>query len=276
MKNKELSVIILTLNEEKNLEDCIKSVTKIATEIFVVDSGSSDNTTSIATKLGAKVISHEFLSHAKQFNWALDHLPIQTKWILRLDADERIGEAQALEITKAIESNNPNINGYLIRFKTIFMGRFLRHGGVYPFRKLLLFRYGKARSQDREMDEHIYLLEGEFKEIKSDGEHYDYKDLTYFVRKHNWYASKELAEYQKSKLDKSTLNNKRKFYYVLPMFVRARLFFIYRYYFRLGFLDGKEGYIFHFLQAYWYRFLVDAKLFESTRIANVNKLGKLE
>ena len=276
MKNNKLTVIILTLNEEKNLEACVRSIETIATDIFVVDSGSDDNTVSIAERLGASVVFHEFESHAKQFNWALDHLPIQTEWILRLDADERICKEQASEIANVITSNNVDINGYVIRFKTIFMGKFLKYGGVYPFRKLLLFRHGKARSQDREMDEHIYLLEGHSKELSGDGEHLDYKDLTFFVKKHNWYATKELLEYKKSIDENVSLNRKRKIYYSLPRFLRARMYFVYRYYIRLGFLDGTEGYIFHFLQAYWYRFLVDAKLHELSKSKVNVKTGKLE
>ena len=124
------------------------------------------------------------------------------------------------------------------------------------------------------MDEHIVLSQGRTVEVKNDSEHHDYKDLTYWINKHNWYASREVLDYiQNTKTNQENgkeLNTKAgikrfiKFhiYYKLPMGMRAHLYYIYRYYMKLGFLDGKEGKIYAFLQAYWYRYLVDAKIYE--------------
>ena len=124
------------------------------------------------------------------------------------------------------------------------------------------------------MDEHIVLFEGRSVEAKEDCEHHDYKDLTYFIDKHNWYASREVKDYIQNTVtgqeSGKELNRKAgikrfikfRIYYKLPMGVRAHLYYIYRYYIKLGFLDGKEGKIYAFLQAYWYRYLVDAKIYE--------------
>lgn len=257
-----LTAVIMTLNEEKNLSSCLDSIKEICEVIYVVDSGSIDSTQQIAEEYDAKFVFNEFKTHATQFNWALKSLPIHTKWVLRLDADERLSQPLLNEIRETLKSTLPDeLNGFVLRLRTIFMGRFLRHGGVYPFRKLLLFKFGHASMQDKAMDEHIQLTSGYSRELQQDGFHYDFKSLDYFIKKHNWYAHKEVYEFEKSK-EQGSLKNKRKFYYKFPLFLRARLYFIYRYYLRLGFLDGKEGKIFHTLQGFWYRFLIDSVIYE--------------
>ncbi len=268
----DLTVIILTYNEEKNIAQAIESVKSIAKRIVVVDSFSTDDTVSIAKDLGAEVFAHEFINQAQQFTWALDNITVNSKWVLRLDADERLTEASAQEIADIIEENeNTDVNGAIVRFNVRFLGRDLRHGGIYPFKKLCLFKYGKAHMENRNMDEHIVLDEGRFVELKSDSIHHDFKSLSAWIDKHNKYSSREILDYfQKSDGAHQSLSGsakikrfiKTKIYYKLPMGLRAWLYYVYRYYFRLGFLDGREGKIFCFLQAYWYRFLVDAKIYE--------------
>jgi len=207
----------------------------------------------------------------------MDIADIQTKWVLRIDADERLTEASAAEINELCEKHaDTDVNGLVLRFEVNFMGKKLRHGGIYPFRKLLVFKYGKGHIEDRNMDEHIVLSEGCSIELKNDSEHHDYKDLTYWINKHNWYSSREVLDYYERKddmVDGADLDAKAKLkrfvkfriYYKLPLGMRAHLYFWYRYYMKLGFLDGKEGKIFAFMQAYWYRFLVDAKIYEKEK-----------
>ncbi len=157
------------------------------------------------------------------------------------------------------------------------MGRKLRHGGIYPFRKLLVFKNGIGYIENRNMDEHIVLSNGRSVEMTQDSLHHDYKDLTYWINKHNWYASREMLDYYQFRGDKKegqALDRKTKFkrivkfeiYYRLPMGFRAHIYYWYRYYIKLGFLDGVEGKIFAFLQAYWYRYLVDAKIYEQKKM----------
>lgn len=272
----DLTAIILTKNEEKNIEKCILSIKDVAKQIVVVDSYSTDETVEKAKKLGAEVIQHEFIDQAKQFIYAMETICIKTKWVLRIDADERLTKESAAELEQLLtENENTDINGIIVRFEVNFMGKRLHHGGIYPFRKLLVFRYGKAHMEDRHMDEHIVLDEGRAIEMRHDSEHHDFKDLTYFIDKHNKYASREMLDYfeQKRKNNNNDEQNldfrariKRKIkyrvYYKLPIGLRAHLYYWYRYYFKLGFLDGKEGKIFAFMQAYWYRYLVDAKIYE--------------
>lgn len=273
----DLTAIILTKNEEKNIEYCIRSIQPVAKKIVVIDSFSTDDTVKKAEALGAVVYQHEFVNYSKQFIYGMEIAEIQTKWVLRIDADERLTEASAAEINELCEKNtDTDVNGLVLRFEVNFMGKKLRHGGIYPFRKLLVFKYGKGQIEDRNMDEHIVLSEGRSVELQNDSEHHDYKDLTYWVNKHNWYASREVLDYYEHKNDmedgsdldaKARLKRFIKFriYYKLPMGMRAHLYFWYRYYFKLGFLDGKEGKIFAFMQAYWYRFLVDAKIYEQEK-----------
>ncbi len=273
----DLTAIILTKNEEKNIEYCIRSIQPVAKKIVVIDSFSTDDTVKKAKELGAVVYQHEFINYSKQFIYGMEIADIQTKWVLRIDADERLTEASAAEINELCAKNaDTDVNGLVLRFEVNFMGKKLRHGGIYPFRKLLVFKYGKGQIEDRNMDEHIVLSEGRTVELRNDSEHHDYKDLTYWINKHNWYAGREVLDYFEHKDDakdgadldaKARLKRFVKFriYYRLPMGMRAHLYYWYRYYFKLGFLDGKEGKIFAFMQAYWYRFLVDAKIYEQKK-----------
>lgn len=268
----DLTTIILTYNEEKNIANAINSVKKLAKRIVVVDSFSTDKTIEIAKSLGAEIIEHEFENQAKQFIYAINHLEIDTQWIMRLDADEIISKKASKEIEEICFFNkDTDINGIVVRFEVNFLGKKLRHGGIYPFRKMIIYKKDKGYMEDRAMDEHIVLNEGKSIELKHDSYHRDYKDLNAWIDKHNKYSSREVEDYflnnnQESKQLNKSAKIKRfikfKIYYKLPLGTRAHLYYLYRYYFKFGFLDGKEGKIFAFMQAYWYRFLVDAKIYE--------------
>ena len=278
----DITAIILTLNEEKNIEECIKSIKSIVKRIVVVDSFSTDKTVEIAKSLGAEVWQHEFVNQAQQFIWAIENISIDTTWVFRIDADERLTEKSATELEKlTAEHETDDVNGIIVRFEVNFMGKALRHGGIYPFRKLLVFKPGKAHMENRNMDEHIVLDEGKSVEMKNDCMHQDFKSLYAWIEKHNKYSDREVLDYLNR--EEAQSNNalskgakfkrfvKFKIYYKLPMGMRAHLYYWYRYYFKLGFLDGKEGKIFAFLQAYWYRFLVDAKIHEQKLVNKKDK-----
>ena len=278
----DITAIILTLNEEKNIEECIKSIKSIVKRIVVVDSFSTDKTVEIAKLLGAEVWQHEFVNQAQQFIWAIENISIDTTWVFRIDADERLTEKSATELEKlTAEHETDDVNGIIVRFEVNFMGKALRHGGIYPFRKLLVFKPGKAHMENRNMDEHIVLDEGKSVEMKNDCMHQDFKSLYAWIEKHNKYSDREVLDYLNR--EEAQSNNalskgakfkrfvKFKIYYKLPMGMRAHLYYWYRYYFKLGFLDGKEGKIFAFLQAYWYRFLVDAKIHEQKLVNKKDK-----
>lgn len=270
----DLTTIILTYNEEKNIQACIESVKSISKRIIVLDSYSNDKTMEIAKKMGADTYSRKFVSQSDQFRYALDNLQISTKWVMKFDADERLTIESSKEIDDICNNNmETDINGIVLRFEVNFLGKKLKHGGIYPFRKLVVFKNGQGKIENKKMDEHIVIKEGKSVEAKFDSLHEDYKDLTTWIDKHNKYSSREVLDYSEQQItnsDSVLLDNKAKIkrflkyklYYKLPMGLRARLYYYYRYYLLLGFLDGKEGQIFAFLQAYWYRYLVDAKMYE--------------
>lgn len=278
----DITAIILTLNEEKNIVECIKSIQPVVKRIVVVDSYSTDRTVEIAKELGAEVIQNKFINQSQQFIFAIDSLDISSKWIFRIDADERLTEKSAQELCELTEKHSAdNVNGIIVRFEVNFMGKKLRHGGVYPFRKLVVFKTGTAHMEKRNMDEHILLDIGTSVQMKSDCLHQDFKTLHDWIDKHNKYSDREVLDYfakkdvQEGKKLSGGARFKRfvkfKIYYKLPMGFRAWLYYCYRYYFKLGFLDGKAGKIFAFLQAYWYRFLVDAKIYEKKQQISVEQ-----
>ena len=266
----DITAIILTKNEEANIVDCIRSISGIVKKIVVVDSYSNDKTVELARREGAEVYQHALENYAKQYNYAVEKAMVRTVWTLRIDADERLTEESAVELDRLCEANMlSNVSGIVLRFKKNFLGKNLYHGGVYPWRKMNCYKTKAGEIEDRFMDEHIILSFGTTIEMKSDSLHYDFKTLEYFISKHNWYSTRETVDYfeqieKKNNLKKTTLKTylKMNVYYKLPMGLRSHIYYLYRYYLRLGFLDGKEGKIYAFLQAYWYRYLVDAKIYE--------------
>lgn len=274
----DLTIIILTKNEESNLKKCISSFNGVAKRVVVIDSYSSDNTVRLAKELGAEVYLHAFENHAEQFNWALDNTDINTEWVMKVDADEELTLELANEIQERLPRLSANINGVILRRRVYFMGRWLKHGGKYPELLLRIFRFGHGMSEMKLMDEHLVVTDGRVVTFKYDFLDKNSKSLEWWIGKHNWYSDKEVYAQQMAQsssheglnLENTTTSLQAKFkrflkvygYYKLPKFYRAHWYFWYRYYIRLGFLDGMEGKIYTFLEAYWYRFLVDAKLYE--------------
>jgi len=277
---KPLSVIILTLNEETSLPDCLASIAELNADIYVVDSGSADRTQEIARQAGCQVFEHPFENYAAQRNWALDNLPLKTKWLLCLDADERLTAEVAQEIVSAVSASNPLHMGYMLNRRTIFMGKWIRHGGQYPSYHLRLFQNGHGRCENRLYDQH-FVAQDSIGKLQHDYINVLTSDLTVWTDRHNYWATLEANEIMAQRKQPKTnptsntvqgrffgsaIERKRflrtEIYQRFPLFVRPFLFWVYGYIFRLGFLDGIPGLIFHTLQRFWFRFLVDAKLYE--------------
>jgi len=273
-----LSVIILTYNEEKHIARCIENIKKVASKIFVIDSYSTDRTVEIAKSLGAEVYQNPFVNHSIQFNWALENCLIDTAWTMRMDCDEYLLEGLITEINTVLVDAPDHVGGYILKRRVIFMNKWIRYGGFYPHNLLRIWRTGKAKVEDRWMDEHVVLEEGDTITLKNDMVDHNLNDLTWWIAKHNNYASREVIDLMhienkttSSQNVESTLSGeqfsrkrwiKEKVYSKVPLFVRPFIYFTYRYVFLLGFLDGVPGLIWHFLQGFWYRFLVDAKMYE--------------
>lgn len=274
-----ITVVILTFNEEKHIERCLRSALQIAHQVFVVDSFSTDRTLAIAESLGAQVWQHEFKNHATQLAWALENLPFDTEWVMRMDADEVITPALAEEMRRKLSSVHEGTNGYLVYRLVCFEGKTIRHGGVSHW-VLRLWRKGTAAIEQRWMDEHMVLKSGDTKRLE--GEYLDdnLNNITWWTNKHNGYSTREAIDLLNKKYGflpaasgsgiltrqaRYTRWLKENIYVYLPLGLRAFLFFAYRMIFRLGILDGRSGFTFHFLQGFWYRFLVDVKVREVER-----------
>lgn len=277
----DATAIIMTKNEEKNIVDCLKSMQGFAKRCVVIDCGSTDKTVELAKELGADVYFHEFEYYARQFNWGIDNCDITTEWIIRLDADERFPKELNRELEKIIRDHKDKpMNGITVEADFFFLGRCMKYG-MRKKRKMMLFKKSCGRIEDRRRDAHSEISEGYSVVAKNRFLHYDFKNLDSYIKRYNWYATREMQDYidyingasTEIRADKAVMaQRKKKFglYYKAPRYFRAWAWFLYNYIFRLGFLDGKEGLIFYFLECYWYRLLVDAKICE------YEKSGKAE
>jgi glycosyltransferase involved in cell wall biosynthesis len=286
----DLTVVILTFNEEIHIERCLRSAFQVTRKVFVVDSFSTDKTTQIAEQYGAQVWQHKFTTHAAQLYWALDSLPIQTEWVMRVDADELITQSLADDIRKELANAGLDTSGFLVPLFVRFKEKFIRHGG-YPQWQLRIWRNGKAAIEQRWMDEHMIVKEGSVERLK--GEYIDdnLNNITWWTTKHNGYATREAIDllnriygFLPAVVDVGVLTTQARYkrwlkenvYVHLPLGFRAFLFFCYRMIFRLGFLDGSRGFAFHFLQGCWYRYLVDVKVVEVERRMRAEKISCLD
>lgn len=265
-----LTVLILTRDEELNLPTCLASLEPLRPVVWVVDSGSTDGTLAIARDAGCKVAERGWTSHADQLNWALDALPIDTPWVMRLDADERLTPELATELAERLPALPTDVTGLLVKRRVYFWGRWIRHGGYYPTWLLRVWRRGEARCEVRWMDEHMLLAGGCSLRLAHDLIDENHKGLSFWVDKHNRYADCEVRDMCERSEDGPRPEQqagqrrwaKAVVYAGLPLFLRPLLYFLYRYFVRLGFLDGRPGLVFHLMQGFWYRLLVDAKLYE--------------
>jgi glycosyltransferase involved in cell wall biosynthesis len=278
-----LSVVVLAYNEEANLPACLESVKGLGCEVFVVDSGSTDRTVEIARAARAHVVEHPFENYAAQRSWAQQNLPIRSDWVLHLDADERLTPGLVREIHEVLAAQSGaqlnGVDGFLLRKRTFFMGRWIKHGGHYPSYHLRLFRKNRGRCEERLYDQH-FVVNGKIEKLKHDYVDVLCSDLTIWTQRHMRWADLEARELLignghgqvRPAIFGNPIERRRwlrdGLYARSPLYVRPLLYWIYRYFLRLGFLDGKEGFIFHFLQGFWFRLLVDIKVDE------MRKMGK--
>ncbi|WP_426584485.1 glycosyltransferase family 2 protein [Mucilaginibacter sp. R-33] len=278
--SESLDIIILTFNEEKNIGDCLQSAAALKANVYIVDSGSTDTTLTICQGYTQNIFSHPFENYAAQRNWALDNLPLTSTWVLNLDADHRVTPELAAQLNNIF--NNPVdsvTNGFLISRRTLFMGKWIKHGGHYPTYHANLFRRGFGHCEEKLYDQH-FKVTGKTQVLKTDIIDVITDSLTSFIARHNHWATLEaqyLVKQQNAPVvdDNGKLVHPRLFgnpmerrrymkkrYEAFPLFVRPVIYFTIRYFIKLGFLDGKTGLVFHFLQGFWFRFLIDAKIYE--------------
>ncbi|PWK79888.1 glycosyltransferase involved in cell wall biosynthesis [Mucilaginibacter oryzae] len=275
-----LDIVILTFNEARNIRACLQSAALLNANIFVVDSGSTDETIAICQQFTSNIFHHPFENYALQRNWALNHLPLTGTWVLNLDADHRVTTELAAQLNQIFAQNvNQELNGFLISRRTLFMNKWIRHGGHYPTYHANLFRRGFGMCEEKLYDQH-FKVNGKTQALKADIIDVITDSLTSFTARHNHWATLE-AQYQFEQQNKPALDDNgqlihprlfgnpierrrylKKRYEAFPLFVRPVIYFTIRYFFKLGFLDGKTGLVFHFLQGFWFRFLIDAKIYE--------------
>jgi len=278
-----LAILVLTYNEESNLPACLASLAGLHGTLCVVDSGSTDRTVAIAQAAGAIVLKHPFGTHAQQWAWALQHMPGTTPWVLALDADQQLTPALRDEIATLFSRDDAltEVAGFYINRRQVFRGQWIRHGGYYPKYLLKLFRRDRVWLDLEELVDHHFSVTGPTRKLQNDLIEANKKedDLSFWLAKHDRYArllaSEEWRRWHSQRSvpvspsltatpDQRTLWFKR-VWWRCPRYVRPVLYFLYRYIVRLGFLDGKEGFVFHFLQALWFRLLVDIRLDEIER-----------
>lgn len=274
-----LAVVVLTLNEEKNLDACLASVADWADDVFVIDSGSRDRTPEIAKRYGAHFLEHPFENYAQQRNWAQSALEYKGEWLLHIDADERVSPELAKSLRDFfMDGAQETYNGAAMARRTVFWGRPILRGGHYPVYQLRLVRRGYARCEDRLYDQH-FVVEGTTTLLKGDLIDVIGSDLTTWTIRHARWGELEARELLARKTGgthvepdwRGTPIQRRRWmrtslYERAPSFWRALFYFFYRYFLRFGFLDGVEGLVFHVLQAFWFRFYIDARLYELTHI----------
>lgn len=268
-----ITAIVLTFNEEKHIARCIASLQNVCTRICVVDSFSTDKTVEIAKAAGVDVYQNRWINYSSQFTWALKNCNIESDWTMRVDADEYLEEGLILSIKKFI-ADPAEENSAFFRRKIVFLGQPITHGFFYPAMMLRLWRTGQGRIETRWMDEHILVTDAKTRSLCGDLVDENLNDLAWWANKHIGYAQREVYDIvesaHNSRQHSSNLTGqaklkrllKTKVYSRMPITIRGSLYFLYRFVIGRGFLDGKSGFFFHFLQAFWYRVFVDAKLYE--------------
>lgn len=272
--SKSLTIIILTYNEEKNIGNCLDSVKDLDVPIYVVDSFSTDETLNILEQYEINYVQHEFEHYSAQRNWAQENNPFNTNWVFHLDAGEKFTKALKEWLINDFSNNDENVDGYMFSRRTEFMGKWIKYGGHYPNYHLRLFKVNKGRCENKVYDQH-FVLEGLKKRLPSGIDIIDtvmdnLRDFTVSHAKWAVFEAIELIQFDlikgevQAKLTGNPIEQKRwlknNIFQKAPLFTRSFLYFIYRYFIRFGFLDGKKGLVFHFLQGFWFRFLVDSNI----------------
>lgn len=281
----DVTAIVLTYNEEIHISRCLENLNQFCKKVYIIDCYSNDNTKNIATSLGAEVIEHAWPGNqAEQFNWAVDNIKIDTEWVLRLDADEYLLPELIEELRCRVPNLGKEVTGIEFKRRHIFLGRWVKHG-IYPVIMLRMFRNGRGRYDNRLMDEHMILSDGQSIVFNNDFCDHSLINISDYCRKHINYSQREAVEVLNEKWGLSdTANNedghgkqalekhkKKGTYNKQPLFWRSFAYFLYRYILKGGFLDGKEGFLFAFIQGWWYRTLVDAKIYEVEKACGEDK-----
>ncbi|MEP6611533.1 MAG: glycosyltransferase [Mucilaginibacter sp.] len=288
--NAQFSFIIITYNEEVHLPRLLESIKNLQAPVFVLDSGSRDNTVAIAKDYGAAVLQHAFENHPMQWDFALKNFNVKTPWVICLDADQVVTAELNQKLSAFKDEDYGDIDGIYFNRKNYFKGRWIKHGGYSPFYLLKMMRFGVGYSDLNEGMDHRMVVPGKTV-IWKDGviieENLKENNISFWIAKHNRYSDLVAQEEVERMMQIRSQTVKPHFWgspdertawlkqlwWKLPRYVRPMLYFIYRMFFQLGILDGRTGVIFHFLQAFWFRLVVDIKIDEILKQKQGNEAG---
>lgn len=277
MANNNFSFIILTYNEEMHLARLLKSLAGLNAPIFILDSGSTDQTLQIAAQYRAVVKCNAFINHPKQWDFALNNFQINTPWIVGLDADQELSPSLFNQLQNFNNEDYKNVNGIYFNRKNYFQGTWIKHGGYFPFYMLKMFRNGIGYSDLNENMDHRFIVPGKtviWKNAYLIEENLKENDLSFWIEKHKRYSTL-VAEEEFQRLYHNRIQTikpyllgspderrawSKRLWWKLPLGIRPYLYFSYRMLFKRGILDGKTGIKFHYYHALWFRKLVDKKL----------------
>lgn len=207
----DLTVVILTKNEEYNLKKCIESFKGIVKRFVIVDSYSADGTKALCEELGNDInisfYENKFIDYATQLNWGIKNTNINTKWTMRMDADEELTPELVEELKVKLPKVSDDVNGIILKRRVYFMGRWIKHGGKYPELLLRIFRTGFGECEQKLMDEHMILKSGNKVQFDNDIIDNNNKDLEWWTHKHNWYSNREVLDYQQKVLINNEVEN---------------------------------------------------------------------
>lgn len=287
MKNK-ITAIVLTNNEEKHILRCISSLRNVVSRIVVIDSFSTDNTLKILKENKIEYFQKAWINYSSQFNWGIEKADVKNGWILRIDPDEVLSKNFQEKIIPFLDNLAPNICGVSILRRYIFLGKEINKGGDFPQQGVRIWKTNKGKCENTWSDEHIEV-DGDI--IVSDLDIIDnnINNIAWWTDKHNRFAEREMIEFFSNKKNKNFENEtkmeksekfkkKLKFniYYKFPLFLRPFLYFIYKYFLKFGFLNGIQGFLWCFLQGFWYRMLVDVKIYEINKISKYKNITNNE
>jgi len=274
MNKVEISIIILTYNEEIHIQRCLESIKDFSENIFVVDSNSKDKTIEIAKNYTKNIFYGDFSSFSDKLNWAISELPIVTYWTMRLDADEILTEDFKRNFFIELNKVSSKIGGIYIKRQLWFLNKWMRYGDMYPTYSMRIWKTKEVICENRLLDEHMILNEGISITMDLDIIDNPLTSISNWINKHDKYSNLEVITYYIGKNNANEIQGRlfgkqeerkrwlKQMFYKIPLFVRPFMYFFYRYILKVGFLDGKKGFIWHILHGFWYRFLVDVKIYE--------------
>jgi glycosyltransferase involved in cell wall biosynthesis len=287
LMDKQFSFIILTFNEEQHLPRLLNSIEGLGAPIFILDSGSTDQTLAIAENFQAEVKVNHFENHPKQWDFALKNFQITTPWIIGLDADHTVTPELFETLKNFRDADYATTNGIYFNRKNFFKGKWIKYGGYYPKYLLKMFRTGVGYSDLNENMDHRFIVPGTtviWKKGHILEENLKENKISFWIEKHNKYSdliAQEEIE-RRNNLRHQLLKPNfwgnpderiawlKKIWWKLPLGLRPFLYFSYRMIYKLGILDGATGILFHFLQGFWFRLIVDVKIRENIKANSVN------